>query len=158
MLLIILGILLLSCVSVLLFVNLHPVFGKSASRDELLAMRSYPNRIGDKFKNLYPTKDTFEWPEYKQMIRKMLRGNPNRLPPADFPIQKWTGEQLDQIDTSKTTAIWYGHSAFFLKMNGQNILLDPMFGDYPSPLPYLVKKRFHDELPTEIEDLPIRVF
>lgn len=39
-------------------------------------------------------------------------------------------------------------------MDGLNILIDPMFGDYPSPLPYLTGKRFNDTLPIAVTDLP----
>jgi L-ascorbate metabolism protein UlaG (beta-lactamase superfamily) len=39
-------------------------------------------------------------------------------------------------------------------MDGKNILIDPMLGESPSPLPFLGSKRYSDELPIAIEKLP----
>ncbi|MDH5598785.1 MAG: MBL fold metallo-hydrolase, partial [Cyclobacteriaceae bacterium] len=43
----------------------------------------------------------------------------------------------------------------YIKSGSLNILLDPMFGTYPSPFPYLTKRRFNDSLPLQIKDLPL---
>lgn len=47
-----------------------------------------------------------------------------------------------------------GHSSFFVKLNGLNILIDPMFGDAPAPHPMVGGKRFEYELPIIPEKLP----
>jgi L-ascorbate metabolism protein UlaG (beta-lactamase superfamily) len=39
-------------------------------------------------------------------------------------------------------------------MDGSIMLIDPMFSDVPAPHPWLGSKRFSDELPIEIENLP----
>jgi len=36
--------------------------------------------------------------------------------------------------------IWFGHSTFLLNLSGTTILIDPVFSDYASPIPWLVKR------------------
>lgn len=40
---------------------------------------------------------------------------------------------------------WLGHSSIFLRMNGKNILIDPIFSRYSSPVPMIGPKRFPGE-------------
>ncbi|NJB72671.1 L-ascorbate metabolism protein UlaG (beta-lactamase superfamily) [Saonia flava] len=147
------GFLMLGLITVL-FVNFHPVFGGESKGEILEKMKETPNYSNGKFTNLYPTKNDFSWDDYKKIFGKMFKGNPNKKPSKSLPVIKWDKSQLDELRDSETSLVWYGHSAFYLKMNGKNILIDPMFGDYPSPVPYIMPKRFNDTLPIAIEDLP----
>ena len=40
---------------------------------------------------------------------------------------------------------WLGHSSIFLRMNGKNLLIDPIFSRYSSPVPMIGPKRFPGE-------------
>ncbi len=40
------------------------------------------------------------------------------------------------------TATWVGHASFLVQLAGQNVLLDPVWGDRASPLPFAGPKRF----------------
>ena len=51
------------------------------------------------------------------------------------------------------TVTWLGHSTLLLQMSGMNILTDPVFSDYASPVRGAGPERF-SELPLEIEELP----
>lgn len=139
----------------ILVVNFYPSFGEKPSGKRLELINSFPNASEGKFHNQQKIKETFSWEDYRKIIQKMMKGNPNRTPKHSIPVLKWTKEKVADLNDTITTAVWYGHSAFYLKMNEKNILLDPMFGDYPSPLPYLVNKRFNDTLPISIQDLPV---
>lgn len=69
-----------------------------------------------------------------------------------FRYKKVNKKILKEQDS--TQLIWFGHSAFYLKMNDKSILIDPMFGNVAAPHPWLGANRFNSELPIEIEDLP----
>lgn len=43
---------------------------------------------------------------------------------------------------------WLGHSSVFLRMHGQNILIDPVFSSCTSPVPFLGPKRFPGQVPS----------
>ena len=154
MLYLILGVIALLALTVVLIVNFLPSFGDKPSGNRLKTIKNSEQYKVDKFSNSSKIKEDFTFEEYRKMFAKMFKGNPKSSPGHPLPFQKWTKEEVDNIQDSTTTAVWYGHSSFYLKMNGKNILIDPMFGDYPSPLPYLTKKRFNDTLPIAIADLP----
>lgn len=137
-----------------IFVNHYPAFGNRPTRESLERIQRAPNYSGDKFTNLYPTKETFGWEDYKELFAQWWKGNPHRRPTRQLPYRGWKREELASFDTSGTTAMWFGHSAFYLNMNGKHILLDPMFGEYPSPVPYMVNRRFNETLPVDVDDLP----
>lgn len=149
-----LRIVLLFAILVVLVVNFYPSFGGKPSEISISEMEKALNYKNGKFTNLQEVKEDFSWDDYKKMFRKMIKGNPNKKPKQSLPVVKWTKEQLKELKNEETTAVWYGHSTFYLKMNGKNILIDPMFGDYPAPVPYIINKRFNYELPIAIADLP----
>ncbi|PCJ94511.1 MAG: hypothetical protein COA50_12175 [Flavobacteriaceae bacterium] len=138
----------------ILVVNFYPSFGGNPNKESMNKMKSVPNYKDGKFSNIEKVKEDFSWDDYKKMFGKMIKGNPNRKPNKSLPVLKWNKSELEALKKEETTAVWYGHSTFFLKMNGKNILIDPMFGDYPAPVPYIINKRFIDTLPIAIADLP----
>lgn len=141
-------------IGITIFINHHPAFGGKATGEVLSRIEQSPYRKGEKFTNIYPTKETFDWDDYQNVFKKLLKGNPRRRPSKSLPSEKVSKENIQQFNDSSTVAIWLGHSAIYLKMNGKNILLDPMLGDYPSPVPFFVKRRFNDVPPIEAADLP----
>ncbi|WP_270343983.1 MBL fold metallo-hydrolase [Bacillus mobilis] len=54
---------------------------------------------------------------------------------------------------SLESVTWFGHSASLLKIEGKNLLLDPMFGDASSPFPVFTSKRYSGAFSLEREDL-----
>ncbi len=131
----------------------YPPFGKKPSGKRLESFSELANFSEGRFKNLEPIKEDFTWDDYKRMIPMMLKGNPRGIPKEPLPMIKWKEAQLSELE-KQDQLVWFGHSSFYLRMNGMNILIDPMFGDYPSPLPYLVAKRFNTTFPIDIEELP----
>jgi L-ascorbate metabolism protein UlaG (beta-lactamase superfamily) len=89
-----------------------------------------------------------------ELIGEQIEGTPNSEPDFDVEILK-----VDSLDLVKSKpinkAIWFGHSAVLMQLIGKNILFDPMLGDAPAPHPMLGPSRYYDELPIEIEELPI---
>lgn len=155
MLYIITGTILILTIIVVAVVNHYASFGGKPTGYRLERMLNSPNNNEGVFSNLSPVNKDYGWEFTKKMIKKQLKGNPHRKPIKSLPFIKWSKEEVQNLNDSITTVVWYGHSAFYLKMNGKNILLDPMFGDYPSPIPYTLNKRFNDTLPIAISDLPI---
>lgn len=149
------GTLLIITIVGVVVINYYPSFGGKPTGERLKRMQNSPNNKGGVFVNLTSIKKDYGWEFTKKVIRKQIKGNPNRSPTKSLPFIKWHKEEIQNFEDSITTAIWYGHSAFYLNMNGKNILLDPMFGDYPSPIPYTLNKRFNDTLPITIDDLPM---
>jgi len=70
-------------------------------------------------------------------------------PPADFSYPF----TLTPYDRSLPSAVWIGHSTFLVECEGLNILTDPVFDHYCSPVPFKGLRR-RSELPFPINALP----
>ncbi|WP_229754295.1 MBL fold metallo-hydrolase [Fictibacillus barbaricus] len=134
--------------AVFLFLKLYPVFGQMPEKD---TFSKHPHHENGKFLNQIKTDMTTDIRSMLPVLKEFLRGNPNRKPKKAVPIQRYAfpAQQTD----SKTKVTWFGHSAFLVELDGKRILLDPMFGTAPSPVPWFGNKRYSKELPFEIEEL-----
>lgn len=60
---------------------------------------------------------------------------------------------IENLNEDDLTITWLGHATNLIQMSGMNILIDPIFSEYSSPVQLLGPKRF-SELPLELKDLP----
>lgn len=75
----------------------------------------------------------------------------DKLPTDEIPVQTITS--FPTVSKNEWNVTWFGHSSVMLQMENKNILIDPVFSDYASPMQAFFVKRF-SKLPIEIEDLP----
>ncbi|MBG50144.1 MAG: hypothetical protein CML05_17810 [Pseudozobellia sp.] len=137
----------------ILFMNLSPEFGGKPTEAQLAKYAKSANYKEGKFFNLGNVKTDMSAGDMAKAIGGMFKKIPNALPAKPLPVKAIDSNAIVNYK-GETRFIWFGHSAFLLQMNGKNILLDPMFGDVPSPHPLLGTKRFSDGLPIAIEKLP----
>jgi L-ascorbate metabolism protein UlaG (beta-lactamase superfamily) len=136
-------------ITVALFLIFSPQFGKSPSKKQKAEYAKSENYKNGKFINQHqsPMGANF-W----EIIKELTKQAPNRNPKTDIEVKKNDSLILENKDTTQLT--WLGHSSFLLKIDGKNILIDPMFGNTPSPISLFGAKRFSKNLPIEIEKLP----
>ncbi|WP_456295471.1 MBL fold metallo-hydrolase [Vibrio sp. AK197] len=53
-------------------------------------------------------------------------------PAAELPSQK---TDLLGLDPNENIVVWMGHSSYFMQLDGQRYLIDPVFSDSASPVP-----------------------
>ncbi|WP_178022247.1 MBL fold metallo-hydrolase [uncultured Paenibacillus sp.] len=148
-----LGILLVLLLGIPLFVRLYPAFGGRTSAARRARYAQSPQWQGKKFAYTEPT-SSFH-PSSGNMVsllRDYLRGNPRVRPDRTLPVVKLGRELLENRD--RDWVAWLGHSALLLHLGGKRLLLDPMLGPSPTPLPPFGGKRYTRQLPVEPEDLP----
>ncbi|WNB90846.1 MBL fold metallo-hydrolase [Bacillus sp. NEB1478] len=135
-----------------LFLTLNPVFGRPPSQN----MKSEFDRLDHfsegTFVNQIPTVMATNFREMLPVLKEFIKGNPNRQPKQPISIEPLN--LTAQTSDHQTKITWFGHSAFLLQTNGKNILIDPMFGHAPSPVPIFGNKRYSKKLPFKIEELP----
>lgn len=56
------------------------------------------------------------------------------------------------VESSKAAFVWFGHSSLLLEIDGVRILVDPVFSNYASPVPFTIK-RFQAPL-FDLDNLP----
>ncbi len=134
-----------------LFVNLSPQFGRSATSEQKKNYEQSKNYAKGKFINQIPTKMDIK---FFKMLKEWFKNDPSRNPIKEIPTHKINVSDLKSYTDSLPRLTWFGHSAFLLEMDEQIILIDPMFGQYPSPHPMLGPKRYSTALPIEVDQLP----
>lgn len=149
----IISIVLLFTIVVVLFVKLSPQFGANPSKEKVLQYEKLDYFEDGKFSNLVPTNMDMDFTETIKMLPEFFKKDPTRRPDFELPIER--RDSLELVNKDHTTRlVWFGHSSFLLQIDGKTILIDPMFGEVPSPHPMLGKKRYSKVLPIEVEKLP----
>lgn len=87
-----------------------------------------------KYSNLNPTTNSSRFLDPYQDRRGTGPVRPREALPQEKPDLWDLGDGLAMA--------WLGHSSVFLRMNGKNILIDPIFSRYSSPVPFVGPKRF----------------
>lgn len=139
-----------------LFLTYYPPFGGRATKEMRAKFEQSANFSEKrKFVNLIPTtmgvSRENEW--IFSTLKEFIKGNPNRRPQKKLPIEI-VNKPLRLKYSSKPKFIWFGHSTFYIELEGKSLLIDPMFGKSPSPIPLVGMGRFNKKLPIDIEDLP----
>lgn len=80
---------------------------------------------------------------------RCYKDSPSVLKPHDFIYPA----QPKDLESDLPTAVWMGHSTFLLDIDGVNILTDPIWEDYCSPIPMKAFKR-QSKPPFPVSDLP----
>ncbi len=135
-----------------MFIIFHPVFGNKPSKQELNKYRTVKNYDEGVFTNQIQTEMTTDLRSMLPVLKEFLKRNPNRQPKNALPIKSF---QLNENTNEETRVTWFGHSALLIEMDGKRILIDPMFGSSPSPVPWFGNKRYSKELPFNINEFPI---
>lgn len=136
----------------LLFLKYYPAFGGRPSKKEQNALNQSGNFSNGKFGNQIPTPMNTGFTTTFSILKDLMRKNPKRRPNSPLPMETLDALFIEENQQARIT--WFGHSAFLLELDGKNFLFDPMFGRSPSPVPIFGGKRYSDDLPINVEELP----
>ncbi|WP_270849702.1 MBL fold metallo-hydrolase [Faecalibacillus faecis] len=120
-------------VVVLLFIKFWPSLGGRVTEDD---QKEY------KVRNSLYKKGIFHGnPEIQLMTgQKSEYKNEEKVPKGEIPVH-----QLKKIEKAKKDElkwIWFEHSSSLFQIEGMNVLMDPTFLNYTSPIPFIGPKRF----------------
>ncbi|MHC1682756.1 MAG: MBL fold metallo-hydrolase [Clostridiaceae bacterium] len=137
---------------VYIFLRFYPSFGGKTSKKILNSIITSKNYYNGKFINEISTDMINDSNSMFSMLKDYIKRNPNIRPKEPLDVEKVNADNLKKTDQPKL--IWFGHSTFYIELEGKTILTDPMFSKTPSPVSFIGGKRYSDDLPIEIEDLP----
>lgn len=126
-------------------------FGKLPSGSRLERIHKSPNYRNGSFKNLSETRMLAKGVSYPKMIVQFFSKGVNREPDHVLPAVK---TDLNHLANLEPTIIWFGHSSYLIRIHGQNILVDPVFSNTPSPISFLGKKSYPAAVQYSAEDMP----
>ncbi len=132
----ILTILIVLSVAVYLFMQ-QSSFGKIATGERLDLIKRSKNYRDGAFQNLHLTPTMAEGVSYSKAMREFFFDKSPRLKPSKkLPNRK---TDLYSLPADKNVLIWFGHSSYFIQIDGKKILVDPVFSGNASPLSFTTK-------------------
>ncbi len=112
-------------------------FGKLPSGERLKRIQSSPNYKDGKFRNLSFTPQLVDGANLFTVMRKFFFGkSKNSRPPDVLPSTK---TNLLNLRRDKNCLVWFGHSSYYLQVDGKKILVDPVFSGAASPFSFTAK-------------------
>lgn len=132
---ILLFVLLVLTFSVLVTVN-QAQFGKAPTGERLKRIQQSPYYKDNQFQNLSFTPTFAEDVSKMEMIRDgIFKINKRKAPFTKLPSVK---TNLKTVDPEKEVLVWFGHSSYFMQIDGKRILVDPVFSGNASPFSFAV--------------------
>jgi hypothetical protein len=108
-------------------------FGSNPSGKELEKIKTSPNYRDRVFQNLSHTEQLAKGASMLKIMWRFFNKPKNTEPPIPLPSSK---TDLLSFKSDKPFIIWFGHSSYFIHINGKNILVDPVFCGYASPFSF----------------------
>ena len=119
--------------AVYIFVQ-QPQFGRLPSGDRLERVRKSPHYRDGKFHNLSFTPDLTEGYSYTSVLYEFVFSErPRRMPVDSIPGIK---TDLHKLPLDQNVLVWFGHSSYFMIIDGKKILVDPVLSGAASPISF----------------------
>lgn len=126
-------------------------FGKYPEGERLERIKKSPNYRDGQFQNQSHTPDLAEGENYYSVMKKFIFNKDPRNKPADtIPAKKI---DLKAIDPLKDMMVWFGHSSYFMQVDGKRILVDPVLSGSASPVSFTTKSFVGSDAYT-VDDIP----
>jgi L-ascorbate metabolism protein UlaG (beta-lactamase superfamily) len=148
--LILVGIVLILFISGCIFMN-QAKFGKHPSGKRLELVKQSPNWRDGAFQNLSPTPALTEGVSFFKVFTQFFFGKKIDVKPTKpLPSEK---VDLLHLDSTKDVLVWFGHSSYFLQLDGITFLVDPVLSGSASPVSFTTNA-FAGTDRYKVEDLP----
>jgi len=132
---IILSIVVLVSLTAILILN-QTQFGKAPSGERLKRIQHSSNFRNGQFQNLNFTPVFAEDVSKMEMIKNgIFKISKRKAPTVSLPSVK---TNLFELDPQKDVLVWFGHSSYFMQIDGKKILVDPVFSGSASPFSFMV--------------------
>ncbi len=131
---IVFGIVLAFALGVFAFLQ-HPKFGKLPTGERLSRIEKSPNYKDGAFKNLNFTPQMTGEGGFLKIMKDMFNAK-NRRPIDVIPSVK---TDLLNLERDKNILVWFGHSSYFMQIDGKRFLVDPAFCGNASPFSFMIK-------------------
>lgn len=107
-------------------------FGKKPSGERLERIKKSPNFKNGAFQNVSHTPSFTEGTTYWSVLKQfMFEKNERKQPLNEIPSHK---TDLLNLDNTDDAFVWFGHSSYFMQIDGKRILVDPVLSGSASPL------------------------
>ncbi len=126
-----------------------PAFGALPAGARLQKIKALPNYRDGEIKNFSFTPMKPQDVSYFKIFWELLKKNPLKFP--EFALPHANPDFSAGADIRIT---WFGHSSYFLNINGLKVLVDPVFSARTSPFSFIGTKNFKGTDFIKADDLP----
>ncbi len=130
--------------------SLLKALGKNPTGKRLAKILKSPNYSNKAFQNLSHTEQLSKDSSFFKIAKDSMNKSKNVVPSKDIPFVK---TDLKNITSDEPVIVWFGHSSYFIRINGKNILIDPVFSGNASPFSFMIKA-FKGSDNYTVDDLP----
>jgi L-ascorbate metabolism protein UlaG (beta-lactamase superfamily) len=114
-----------------------PQFGKHASGKRLERILQSPQYADGAFQNQSVTPDLTEGATYFSVMKEFFFvDHPNTQPTEPIPSIKTSIKTLKQ---EEDCLIWFGHSSYYIQLDSNRYLIDPVFSGHASPFSFVTQ-------------------
>lgn len=112
-------------------------FGKRPTGMRLELIKNSPNYKNNAFQNLSHTPSLTEGVSMYAVLKEFVFSkNEFKKPSQNIPTTK---TDLLQLNPLENVVVWFGHSSYFIQIDGKKILVDPVLSENASPLSFTTK-------------------
>ncbi|MDR0661432.1 MAG: MBL fold metallo-hydrolase [Prevotellaceae bacterium] len=126
--------------------------GKYPNKKEQAKFALLPNYKDGSFWNLYKRTDTLDRSSIPKSAFRKERSSRFKKPRLSESMPSIKTDLKGTIFNAPTV-IWFGHSSYLISYKDFNILVDPVFSGYGSPISF-VNRNFEGSNIYQVEDLP----
>jgi L-ascorbate metabolism protein UlaG (beta-lactamase superfamily) len=126
-------------------------FGKAPSGQHLERIKASPNFKDGAFQNISYTPALTEGVSYFKAFKQFFFEKSKRSKPAGIIPSKKI--DLNDLKPEGDVLVWFGHSSYFMQVDGKKILVDPVFSGNASPITNTTKS-FKGSDVYKAEDMP----
>jgi len=113
----------------------QPKFGGIPKGERLERIKKSLHYRDGKFRNLNHTPHITNEKGFWQMTKEYFTAK-NKKPSNRIPTQK---TDLQGLSANEDVLVWFGHSSYFLQIDGKSILVDPVMSGHAAPFSFSVK-------------------
>lgn len=115
----------------------HPQFGKSATGARLQRMQSSAQYRNGAFQNMSETPSLTDGATILSVLGDFIfKRHPRVKPAAPIPIVQ---TNVSSIPLTENILVWFGHSSYYMQVDGKRVLVDPVLGSSASPVSFTTK-------------------
>jgi hypothetical protein len=129
----------------------QPRFGKAPTGETAQKISRSPHYKNGQFQNLSYTPALTEGASYSGIMQKFLFGKKVRPKPLDMLPSKKI--DLLNVPLSENVLVWFGHSSYFMQVDGKRMLVDPVMSGSASPIKFTTRSFAGSDAYT-VDDLP----
>jgi L-ascorbate metabolism protein UlaG (beta-lactamase superfamily) len=113
-------------------------------------MRRSPQWQDGRFRNRLPRIDA----PLPRILREFFFGGSRfRRPAGPIPVERRTAADFAAPPATGLRVTWLGHSTLLLEVDGRRVLIDPVWGERASPVPFVGPERWYAP-PLRLAELP----